>query len=269
MRISLSMYQGMKTALWLSISMITMAYAGPAQLNSKYPMGIPPAVKPDAWVAQPWTASDAPFLQIEENVRKQIRAGSSPQAILVAERKNAQEHPLDFAAQFRWLFATTQASGGSDNIEYRAVEAVARQDPGNIRAVARIRFAAGVLLDQNRSHPDLDRVGERLLQTDPRDRWVRGHLIYDLSNSPASLPKAEVMAQAFIVQEPNDAEAHSVLASVYQNLWAVSRHRRIYAEKTIAEYKEFLRLAPPDDPFRHDAEYLVKGFTKRLSSSIP
>lgn len=269
MRVRLFLCRGSETTLWLLILTIILAHAGQAQLNSKYPMGIPPAVKPGAWITQAWTAHDAPFLHMEDDIRKQIQSDSSSNAVLAAERSNAREHPLDFASQFRWLFATTQAAGESDNLDYRAIEAVARQDPGNIRAVARIRFAAGVLLDQNRSHPDLDRVGERLLQTDPHDHWVRGHLIYDLANSPTSLPKAEVMAQAFVAQEPNNCEAHSALASVYQNLWAVSRHRRVYAEKAITEYEAFLRLAPPNDPFRHDAAYLIKGFTKRLPSSIP
>ena len=253
---------------------VVLSQAGQAQLeqgqlNSKYPMGIPPAVKPHAWLAQAWTGDDAPYVRMEEDVCGKIRTGQPVQTVLAQARANALKHPLDFAPQFRWLYATTLAAGDSDNVDYRALEAVARADPGNIRTVACIRFAAGVLIDQNQSHPDLDRIGERLLRADPSDRWVRVHLIYDLANSRPTLPQARAMAEAFVAEEPTNCRAHSVLGLVYETIWAASGHRRVFAEKAITEYQAFLRLAPPNDPFRHDAQYLVNGFRKRLATSIP
>jgi len=248
---------------------IPQARHNQGQLNSKYPMGIPPAVNPHAWLTQAWTGNDVPYVQMEEDVYGKIRAGQPAQTVLAQARADAIKHPLDFAPQVRWLYASTQAAGDTDDVDWRAIAAVAREDPGNIRAVARIRFAAGVMIDRNEGHPDLDSIGERLLQTDPNDRWVRLRLIYDLASSRSSLPQARAMAQAFVAKEPENCQAHSALALVYQTLWVVSNHRRVYAEGAIREYRAFLRLAPPNDPFRHDAQYLVKGFTKRLSSSTP
>lgn len=232
---------------------------------SPTPLGIPLASKPGDWIIHAWTGNDAPFLRMKADIQRRIALGQSPNAVLAQERENARQHPADFAAQFRWLYAATQAASDSGDIDYRAIEAVARQDPGNIRGVARIRFAAGVLQGPDGYHPDLVRVGKRLLTADPHDEWVRGHLIYDMANG-AALSEAKLLAQNWVKQEPNSLVAHSVLAYVYQNLWAVSHHQRVYAEKAIAEQQAFLRLAPPNDPGRKVATYLIKGFQRRLSS---
>lgn len=252
-----------------------LSQAGPPRLtrngpsNSQYPLGIPPAVKPRAWLTQAWTGDDAPYVRMEREICGKIHAGRPAQTVLAQARAEATEYPLDFAPQVRWLYASTQAASRTVDIDWRAIDAVAREDPGNLRAVARIRFAAGVMIDPNEGHPDLDRLGERLLRADPNDRWVRLHLVYDLASSRPSLPKAETMARAFVQKEPQNASAHSALAFVEETFWVVSGHRRVYAVGAIAEYKAFLRLAPPNDPFRHDAQYLVQGFTRRLASSIP
>ena len=257
------------------LSQTALSQAGPPRLtrngplNSQYPFGIPPAVPPRAWLTQAWTGNDTPYVRMEEEICGKIRAGQPAQTILAQAQAEATKYPLDFAPQVRWLYASTQAASRTVDIDWRAIDAVAREDPGTIYTVARIRFAAAVMISPNEGHPDLDRLGERLLRANPDDRWVRLHLIYDLSSSRPSLPKAEIMARAFVTKEPQNASAHSAMAFVDETFWVVSKHRRVYAERAIAEYKAFLRLAPPSDPFRHDAQYLVQGFTRRLASSTP
>ena len=83
--------------------------------------------------------------------------------------------------------------------------------------------------------------------------------MYALCSSPASLPKALQLAQAWTAQKPDAAGPHAVLAYVYQTLFDYSRGRdREDATAAVAEYQKYLRYAPPTDTFRKHATLMVR-----------
>jgi len=232
------------------------------------PMGIPLRAPLAAWLTRRWTASDAPYARIEQEVSHAIQAGHKPASVLAEARQNAVTHPLDFKAQFAWLYASTMAATELGMVDWHAMEAVEIADPGNVRQVARIRFAAGVLGGQNGYHPDLDGIGERLLATDPKDDWVREHLIYDLCNGRKAMPRAITLASDWVRRKPKSAKAHAVMAFTYEAQWLWSRKKdRQAASNTVAEYQTYLRLAPPDDAFSKDVIRLVKTISEMAASS--
>lgn len=210
----------------------------------------------------------------EEGGRREIvakiKSGTHIPAVLAEERLNAMEHPKDFAAQTRWLYAAILASPDGEDFDDQALAAVASLDPGNIAIVARSRWLAIMLTQQNEDHPALQPMGERLMKVYPRDRNVRLHLIYDLCagkpgpTSVKPLARALALAQKWVKEEPSNPSSHSALGYVWETYYHGSGPKHLYAQRAIDEYKEYLRLAPPSDPFRHDAEILVKGFTERL-----
>lgn len=232
------------------------------------PMGIPLRVPPGAWLTHRWTASDAPYARIEQEVSHAIQAGRKPASVLAEARQNAVTHPLDFQAQFAWLYASTMAATELGMVDWHAMEAVEIADPGNVRQVARIRFAAGVLGGQNGYHPDLDGIGERLLATDPKDDWVREHLIYDLCNGRKAMPRALTLATDWVRRKPGSAKAHAVMAFTYEAQWLWSRKKdKQAASNTIAEYQAYIRLAPPGDAFSKDVTRLIKTIGEMAASA--
>lgn len=230
----------------------------------------PPLPKnPGAWLTTAWTADSTPYVTMRTEINGKAKAGTSVKNILAQERLNAMEHPKDFAAQYRWLVAANLAAPDGENFDGRALAAVASLDPGNIAVVARSRWIAIMLTQQNEDHPALQPLAERLIALNPKDRNVRLHLIYDLCagrpgpSSVKPLAKALTMAKAWVEEEPSNPSSHSVLAYVWESYYNQG-NRRIYAQKSIDEFKEYLRLAPPRDEFRQGAEIQVKGLTKRL-----
>jgi len=236
----------------------------------------PPSPKdPGAWLTTPWTASDAPYIAMRMEIVAKIKSGTHIPAVLAQERLNAMEHPKDLGPQTRWLYVAVLASPDGENFDHRALPAVASLDPGNIAIVARTRWLAVMLTQQNEDHPALQPLGYRLMKAYPKDRSVRIHLIYDLCAGrpgPASMEsvaKASELAQTWVANEPSNPSAHSALGYVWETYYHEPGPKRFYAQKAIDEYKEYLRLAPPGDEFRPGAEILVKGFTKRLPTMRP
>jgi hypothetical protein len=237
--------------------------------DAHYKTPLPPK-NPSAWLTTPWTSSDAPYLAMRKEIAAKIKVGLPVKAALAAERQNAIDHPNDFAAQYRWLYAANLASPNGEDFDNQALAAVASLDPCNIAIVARSRWLSIMQTQQNEDHPALQPLGERLLQFHPQDHTVRLHLIYDLCAgrpgpySVRPLAKALTMAQIWVKEEPSNPASHSTLGYVWDSYYHALGRRRVYAQKAIDEYKQYLRLAKPGDDFRPGAERIVKGLTQNL-----
>ena len=212
-------------------------------------------------VLSAWTASDQPYKTVEGLIKKEYAQGKSLGAIAQEYKATAQQRPSDPVAQLAWIYAARGAAVASSldgSVPYALVEALAKSDPGNVHEYTRYRFCMTEEANKVLPAAQAKRIGDKLLAYDPHDDWVRLHLINMLcdGNQP---DMAQPYALAWTKQEPNNPKAHSALGLAYFDLWEVShRKNKTYGNESIAEYQQYLRLAPPNDHFRPFAEKYIK-----------
>lgn len=216
-----------------------------------------PAPFSNQWVNWPWNGKDAVYKGAESEVTLSL-SRTPPRKVTDWYQKIAQAHPKDPVAQFLWANAALnelQRVPGQFGPAAAALKCLQGVDPGNMREYARLRYVMTLQTEPNKAHPDIERVGDRLLATNPRDGYVKRVMVYDLCNG-RNVHKAVRLASEWAASEPKNPEPHAVLAFVYQNLWFRDKSAATKA-KAISEYQRFIALAPPADPFRARATYLV------------
>jgi hypothetical protein len=218
--------------------------------------------QPNAQKDLKWTKSDKPYREIKEKIEKEIPYASDPHAFANVYGLAAAARPSDPMAQFAWACAEYEyrridpSRGGVPNDILADME---KADPGDVHEYSRLRFAITQDTHPNAFHPDLAAMGRRLLQYDPKDDFVKINLIYELGKSRESLPEALRLSKKWVLEEPANPKAHSTLAFVYDTMWDYTKLKeKLYAEKAVIEYKEYLRLAPAGDGFRKQAEHLIQ-----------
>ncbi|RYZ92627.1 MAG: hypothetical protein EOP06_03705 [Proteobacteria bacterium] len=119
----------------------------------------------------------------------------------------------------------------------------------------RLRF----LVDA-RNFPDtlLRPVGERLVQRDPKDYEVKYRLIdtFNPGESKAEKKQALIYAHDLIRLNPKRASGYSALGGVYYRDWLLNKNRTD-AGNAIAAYQRYLKIAPPNEPFRRQVTLLI------------
>lgn len=216
-----------------------------------------PAPGTNQWVNWAWTGDERPYRAASDQVRADM-ARQGPRPVVAAYQAAAYAAPADPLAQYLWAYAAQAGAARDPKLEPVAGQAlIALQgvDPGNVRAYARLRYYMTVTFEPNKAHPEIERVGDRLLQINPHDKGIRKAMIYDLCNG-RGVHKAIRLAKAWVTGAPNDADAHATLAYVYQNLWFADKSPAT-KRLAIGEYRRFLALATPQDAFRHEATRLI------------
>lgn len=257
------MMEVMKSRQALAAAGVVLALALPAAAaptggSSKFPvskLGRPYPFS-DQWVTWAWAADSRPYIAAEFQVRDMLKHQSPKQVSDVCEAI-ARSRPSDPLAQFRWSYAAgaEEAMTHQQDDGERALTAMQGIDPGNVREYARTRYNLTIQLEPNKPHPDLDRMGNRLLAADPNDWYTRRHMIEDLCNG-GEVHKAVAMGEAWTRSFPKNPMPHSTLAFAYQNLWFRDKSKGTKA-RAIGEYRRYIALSPATDPFRGRAAHLV------------
>lgn len=229
-----------------------------------------PHWSPQSWMMQPWTGDDKPYRLIREAIQKAIAQGKPPEALVQQYRTKARNNPSSPEAQFAWAYAThelfiTHHNGPPD---FLALKALSETGVENVYEYTRLRFLLTQEAVPNANQTGLKTLGERLLSKNPEDHIVRTNLIYALSSSRESLPDALRLAEAWVKRYPNKSVPHAALAAVNQTIWNFSqRKNRAAIDKAIAEYYEYLRLAPANHYYRKRATVLIKVLQDEASKS--
>jgi hypothetical protein len=216
----------------------------------------------DQWVTWAWTGDQRPYLGEEQAIHNAV-SHTPPRSLMAWAAGLAHAHPADPVAQFAWAYTALEVSSMLPQEQYMvedALTAIQGVDPGNIREYAHIRCDLTFQMEPNKVHPDIEKVGDRLLQSNPRDWYTRRMMIYDLCNG-TDVHKAVRLADAWVALDPKNPKPHATLAFVYQNLW-FRDHKPETKNLAIEEYQRYIALAPTSDPFRARATYLIGVLSK-------
>lgn len=223
------------------------------------------------WVTWGWTGDNARYIRAEREVfkayaaaaKKDPQAGSPelPKSVLDFYGAVSCRNTSDPLAGFKWAYADMMRVPVEGHVDGTALRVVQGIDPGNVREYTRVRYCLTLLSEPNKNHDSINKVAERLLKTNPKDDYVRQLYIYDLVNNEADISKALKLAHEGVERQPEDAQAHSTLAYVYENQFFSSR-QSIDRDNSIREYRRYLTLAPGKDGFRNQATYLISALAK-------
>ena len=201
---------------------------------------------------------------------EEYKTGMTSQAILEQYKAYALRHPDDPVAQFAWVVAEEGqviVTTGTTDISPALVQQLEDADPGNVHEITRYRYCLSQEANLQLPVNEVTTVGDRLLHYNPRDEKVRISMIYLLVDTKQGMQLALPRALQWVRQQPNNAKVHSTLALVYEDIWASDKRYHVpEAHKSIEEYKAYLRLAPANDLFRKQAEYLIATISKQAGS---
>lgn len=223
------------------------------------------AATPSFAVTKEWPISNKPFRGIKEEIDSQIKKGKNPDE-LVEGAKSAFIKDKSPLALFRWAYAAQksalapQPARPFDEAKITDVYEV-MQESANGKAYQAYDFIRLYYLLGTEVEPPVStlQLGEKLLRFQPNDIDVESQQVnlLMLTGVPANLAKAVIYAKDLIRRDPTDANAYASLAGVYYTQWLVL-NSKAYAKKAAAEYQEYLRLAPANDYFREDVDYMLK-----------
>ena len=236
------------------------------------------------WTTQEWTGNDKPYQRIRAEIDQSLAIGKDSQKLIEQQKEIAQKYPNNPQAQFAWGYATyTSLPQWTSSYEEWAhnpiTDAIASLPATNCYNYARLRFL--LPLDYFNTNEAqivanahlVDALGQRLLQHNPNDLDVKYKLIdVDVSilgRSPTDLAvknRALLYSQEMIQAKPQLSRYRTLPASIYVTCWAHTNNPAD-ARAGIASYEDYLRIAPPDEEFRPDAQRLIKMLQDALAHS--
>lgn len=241
-----------------------------AQHNSAVkPPTVVTAQESQQWLNEDWTGNAQPYQQIEQQIDEVASNKVALKALLLSSRALAERDAKNPQAQFRWVYSgwkmLTPSSSYWDRHRYLngAFEAMVSAPSPNVYEYARLRFMVAPSCSQ------LVPVGERLLRRTPSDMRMKYRVVSDYIQLLALIgtrtkrvddkvkARAVFLARELISADPANADYYSGLAGVYVTCWATKRDQGD-AAKAVAAYQDYLRLAPPDDEFRSQAQAIIK-----------
>lgn len=241
----------MKVAMMLSV-LCLVSILGAAQGQAAPPKA---HVAP-AWMTSAWTTDEAAYRSVEADLKKDIRDGKNMESVAEDYRKRAASQPNNALAQFAWACSTRAAAKLADpsaSTPEAALTALQRADPKNVHEFTLMRFV--ITQESQPDTPLLYVVGERLMHYDPHDEFIKMPAIYALCRAN-KYTTALSYAQAWVQQNPGNSKAQSTLAYVCTDLW-YQTHNKVYANTALTSLRSYLRVAPPHDGFRNDAQHLA------------
>ena len=213
------------------------------------------------WKTTLWTQDNEPYLRTRLAIDKSIAQGQKPSILERRYKSAVQKDFYDSKSVFRWAYAAykvarAQRTKETENLLLEVIKVMDGTIKPRVSDWTRLRFLVGI-----RSWPDvkLIPVGNRLLKRNPKDNELKYEFI-DLLNSSSSLTdsrRALAMAQNLVKSDPKKPAYRSALAGAYSNLWQ-RNYNLADSNRAIQEYRTYLKMAPPNEPFRKDAEFWIQ-----------
>lgn len=247
---------------------MSVCSASPPSHSRDLLWGIPPASPDDEaawkWVSDPWIATDKAYSVATKEITTLNKRELDDYSSKCDEDLNA--NPSSRILTYKWALATWLSADTHIHWAkraqrfYRVRAALQVLSPPYNYELARIRFLYISFFDNGRRVRPL---GEALLKRNPQDFEVQfGQIkvlegIYALHADPDVRSELIELGERLLADSPDASRAHGAKGSVYLSLWNANRTSRDLADKAIAEYTEYLRLAPSDDWFRRSAEKII------------
>lgn len=245
-----------------------------------------------------WTADDAPYLKIRQEIDSAISSGTNPIDILQRATTMEEQHPKDPLAVFRLGYASYKARNhayyhlsaarkdtlkGSTRkpfwaqlqkeevpLETAANPAVFNLPDPHSFEFSRLRFLFYTLGDEASGGDAQVAEGYLLVQHSPDDWDVKEAFSRILATQMDKTSKELGLkyAKEVVHARPNDPNAWEALG-LSNNYFASLRggeelYKKEYAPAALAAYQKCLELAPPDYGPRSTIEMQIKGLNRQL-----
>ena len=235
---------------------------------------LPPTISPtinglsqNVWLTERWTAKEQPFISARKNIETTVRAKHNVALLAAKYAALAQKYPTNSLYMFRWGLATYYVAQ-NENITWkppiveRLLSRLSTFPSPHSAQFARMRF---LIETRYIGTPRLKTVGLRLLQRDPHDDAVKASMypVLNVIGSPADGMLAVKLANELIAENPRYPKWHAMLGAAYYDI-SIRQNTRSNCLKSIAAYQKYLELAKPSDPFREQAERLIKELQKTM-----
>lgn len=221
-----------------------------------------------AWCNAPWTGDDRPYAHLRADIEREATDGEKAVALMRQNGAQLAKEPHDFQAQFAYYYAAYLAvilPGGLTTPQDRdrlgnLYLAIGRVPYPRTYNYARLAFLLAV---QGFPAPELKPLGLRLMHQDPNDYRTTYSTIPVLlmTNKPSDRALALTIAQGLVNRYPEKPSVYGQLAAVHYAMWFTNKNPAEAKEATVY-YREYLRRAPADDPFRAEAERLIAVMEK-------
>ena len=225
-----------------------------------------------AWNAEPWTKSDAPYLKVRDAIDTATGKGTSMEALAKKYKALTLKNPRDRTSIFGWGYAAIAGRKTgvlSDPQEAKQISLLSlKAIPPDSYQYARLQF---IVASKWARWIQLKPLASRLMKRNPDDYFVKYYWITLMSfGSNQEKQIALRNAQALVKKYPQRASVCGLLADVYKEMFFDNRDVAA-GDKAVAEYQRYLRLTPPSDVGRENAKYLIKiigDWTKKLRQGV-
>ena len=217
-----------------------------------------------AWTSEKWTGDGQPYLRMRQEIDQLITNGQNPDTLALQYKALASKDSSNSQSQFRWGYAaykTAAKPGALPSLKLDGVEFALRRakEPRNYE-YTRLHFLVVARLTP---YHQLKELGTRLLRHNPKDDEVKFYLVSILDPGLYNTEKQQALklAQELARSQPKRASTYSLIGETYLKVWIKSKSQGD-ADKSIAAYQQFLRLAPPNHQFRRQAQNWIKFLQK-------
>jgi tetratricopeptide (TPR) repeat protein len=238
--------------LTLINSIALMNIAAPSSSNPYYPSTL---------ASIGWKGDNQDFAEARKLIDQETTGGQAPEALVTRYKTVIKDDPMNPLVLFRWAYALRKAALASNPFSTKkaleALEAMNRNGKPHPYDYVRLQF---LLASDLWPSVALKPLGRRLLQYNPDDQVVLFQLVVDLKNSmlPGDINEALALAKKMVQQDPKSARNHALLAGAYDSVANYTKQQS-FANKAVAEYQLYLKLAPPNANFRAGAEQMIRA----------
>lgn len=232
------------------------------------------------WASKPWTGNDGLLINTRNQIDKQIADRQDSQALLEQYRSDAKANPRDPLKVFAWAYSARKALSPWMPYEDRVKtltgvhQALLAAPFPNTYNYARIIFL--IAEDDHR----LVSVGERLLARDSSDVEVKVRLASDYSSLIAvegayknrldvnAERRTVALVDQLVQSDPQNPLYHSLKGLVYSGFYYTGKFTHpVDAQKSIAAYREYLRLAPQGAERSAKVEAVIKELQGEMTKA--
>lgn len=271
-------------ALWISGQCLSGANRGVYANREAYPSRIlqnigrvAPSI---AWADKSWLGNDTSFTAVKNKIEKQIAAHQPPQTLLEGYREEAQVSPKDPQKVFAWAYSSRKAINPSMSFDEKTQvgagvhQALLAVPFPNTYNYARMLFLTAE--DDHRLVP----AGERLLTHDMSDNEVKTRLVNDYSSliavegaykhrqNVSAQQRAVTLLDQLVRSDPKNPSYWSLTGLLYSGFYYTGKFRHPEnARKSIAAYREYLRLAPLSAERRVAVEAVIKEIQEKMEAT--
>lgn len=220
-----------------------------------------------AWTTEPWKGNHAAYRQTRIQIEAAIANKKDMVALAQRYYVQAEADLLNPLKQFRWAYASYQASRVVRQTRVNTTRPLLRlqqfRGPYNFE-FSRLRF---ILEAKTSPRAELKPIARRLAERSPNDYDILFYTVAVLDPSKSRAEKQEALThcQTMLKLAPNRSSAHTSLGFTYFRSWLTSKSRDD-GKRSIAAYEKYLKIAPRNDPFRPQAQRLIAMIRSGLSS---